>query len=754
MYETSTDPRLQERSQVGRVLRAMRESARISQAGIASILECTQPQVSRFENGRDQPTLEVLMRWLLVCGGATLPHGGITVGSPYETLQNALRELHDRLLKLSPATVSDGDPATVIFAAKQLTALATTVGGMFRKPLVALTGPHNTGTSRICNYLAQAATREGAAAGLPWLTPASAVDVVPSGYDVSTETAYFLLDVEDRPASLQHDLLSRHDVYRFGLSYDPLTKDPAHAKVYVIEAGGLDLLHNLAQRKHHDATSRVFAYLRDRPILRAGVLVDLPHVPPDTGLYSERNDMLDGADEKPHVNRVILGAADKIVLTGAFSDRAQQPCLFDPVSVAGALRLLSAGDQDAPPTIRLGDLYLVATSARATTTQIEASFAAAAHHLRQVVDGLVRARGWDIGPLTVADLSSRMFAFLVETPKLNENLLDDLGRNLDPATAGAQPARAARPPRAHIRGVKREAENAADAARQSLLAQAKLLRQFEPEEHRPRSDPGGRPGTPADAAVANAIQLWRKRVDARVGASNEANLLTCDAKALLRWVNTRFPSAEDREVAEQGALFVYVSDVFEELSRILFDETQSMFHELTGDLVVRSAELPFVHSTVGMDAGPSAAASRLIVGGSHRFVTITVDGVPTVTLEPDFAALAPEFTLFQSATFKTKSTSWQSQVATALARWRSKHSLEKRAARCVERYQNEEENGLAVALPAALRRAQSKTSDVAAHVLVHHSSSARNASVAYLESVADSISRQMALFDATVPASS
>jgi Dynamin family len=229
-------------------LQSLREAAGFSGPEMATLVGCAESDITIYEADAQAAPFWVVRQWLEHCGTdfesavtADQQEPSIDAGSPYQDLT--------RQLKLLVEYVEDAYPVGVDWKLPNLPTKSETLirlEGVWRKPVVTLTGPFDAGKSRLANTLLST-TR------------------IPSRYTPTTQVTTYIRHSADRPHWQGQDVLV------LDRDFDPLRwRDAKHCSEHFQGEGGFDLLGQVNRRAAY-----ALAYVNS-PILNACTLVDLP----------------------------------------------------------------------------------------------------------------------------------------------------------------------------------------------------------------------------------------------------------------------------------------------------------------------------------------------------------------------------------------------------------------------------------------------------------------------------------------------
>lgn len=230
-------------------LKEMRMLASISQVEMAKALDVSQSQISRYEEDPEDVPMKILKKWAEICGFLEGKLEPITVGHPYEDIQNKRKAISEQLTyapvisETSPGIVEVLKTADIISSLNQIS----------RKPRLGVFGHFDMGKSRLCNVLL-------------------GDSCLPTRYQPTTSVACILRHISDKPSWQVEDVwmmdkdFNIHEI-----------NDEQHCKNHRVKAGNLASLENYVTRQDEEDIDSHYAVLYlDAPILLACDLVDMP----------------------------------------------------------------------------------------------------------------------------------------------------------------------------------------------------------------------------------------------------------------------------------------------------------------------------------------------------------------------------------------------------------------------------------------------------------------------------------------------
>lgn len=230
-------------------LKEARVRANISQKEMATMLNVSQSQVSRYEENPDEVSMKIARQWWEICGMSESKVEPLNLGSPYQHLQERQQQIQQKLLNFPIAnnsnTTNNLDVHSLLKNIKQLG----------RKPRMGVFGHFDMGKSRLCNVLL-------------------GDNHLPTAYQPTTSVACILRHISDRP------VWQVEDVWMMGKEFNiHLIDDETHCKENRIKAGNLASLRDYATHQDESIQSNDSYYAIiyiDSPILLSCDILDMP----------------------------------------------------------------------------------------------------------------------------------------------------------------------------------------------------------------------------------------------------------------------------------------------------------------------------------------------------------------------------------------------------------------------------------------------------------------------------------------------
>lgn len=229
-------------------LKEMRAFANISQKEMATALNVSQSQVSRYEENPDDVPMKIVKKWAEICGFIEGEIETLDFGTPYQPLQEQQQKIYQKLINFP--TTNETDTTNAL----DIPALMQNIRELGRKPRMGVFGHFDMGKSRLCNVLL-------------------GNNCLPTSYAPTTSVACILRHISDKP------VWQVEDVWMMGKGFNiHLIDNEEHCKKNRIKAGNLaslpDYVTHQDEATDHDCYYAII-YV-DSPILLTCDILDMP----------------------------------------------------------------------------------------------------------------------------------------------------------------------------------------------------------------------------------------------------------------------------------------------------------------------------------------------------------------------------------------------------------------------------------------------------------------------------------------------
>lgn len=396
-------------------LRGARERAGLTQSQLATMLELSQAQVSRYEQDPGTISTELLVRWAQAIGtdiptllANALPAlTPLQVSDPYANLRHDLNLLEQYI---SAAHSSELDTVKSHLTPDQLPTpdnLRLQIKRYRQKPNLVLVGRFDSGKSHLANALI-------------------GIKCLPSQYQPATRVITFVRHIDDRPTWLSEQVCILDEEFwpkdeKGNFIFDLTTLDSQERyEDYCINSGSLEVLrehglHDHLSEDEIDGHSAV-VYI-DSPLLKACNVVDFPG-------YSDKSDEFSGDVKKANSAAQI---ADLVLYTSPANNFINAE---DIQRLSYLLKVLPTPETAKTDFPKLGNLFIVATHASPSIndSQLEQIMKVGPKRFYKELNEFVFSeRGQRIGkPITPEEVSDRFFTFWSELPNRCKKLREDL----------------------------------------------------------------------------------------------------------------------------------------------------------------------------------------------------------------------------------------------------------------------------------------------------------------------------------------
>lgn len=368
---------------------ALRKAARLSQSDLASYLNLSQSQISRYEDKPESISMEHYIKWIEVCGLMSSARP-LEVGSPREAIDHRVKMMSDYLRHADDAqAILKNTPYEESGNLISLQALRYQLIMAARKPRLAIAGAYDAGKTRLLNNL-------------------MGCDHLPTGYQPATSLITHVRHIDDKPD------WHTENVWIMDANYDIQEPDnEENACKNRLIGGGYEALRSFAvhtEKELEFPTATYAVVYMDSDFLRACDLIDLP------GYGHGSTD--DSRAEMAHQLADILIYASPSV---GFMNQADRQRLGQALRY---LPTLEAGNNIKP----LSNLFVVATRAHDIRGQEENIFETAADHCYEGMQFHLerRAKSANFTKSSVNDLKQRMFTYSIDDRSLCRNFEGEL----------------------------------------------------------------------------------------------------------------------------------------------------------------------------------------------------------------------------------------------------------------------------------------------------------------------------------------
>ncbi|MFC0337613.1 Helix-turn-helix [Kushneria avicenniae] len=374
-------------------LEGLRKAAGISQAEMASYLEISQSQVSRYEKDPDEVPLKIFRKWQAFCGHIS-SNRSLDLGEhdPMAEIDNRIELINDYLdaHPIPPSDFSmdhlerDSDVASIDH-------LRETISRVGRKPRVGLFGRFDMGKSRLANMLMGG-------------------DSLPAQYQPTTSIACLIRHMDDKPEWQPENVW----IMDSGFDLDR-PDDEKHCNAHRLVGGGYEALsdhgtHSKNGVKHtrKDAAAAI-VYVRS-DFLKGCDLIDLP------GYQNHEDD-----DQRAEMAQRIADVIIYVSLAAGFMNEQDRGYL------AQLTRHLPAFETPMNGLPPLRNLMVVATRADIAGNEPNKLLEMACRNTFDGIGETLQDRGEQLGvSLSRDDFLNRFFTYSADSPSFRKDFENDL----------------------------------------------------------------------------------------------------------------------------------------------------------------------------------------------------------------------------------------------------------------------------------------------------------------------------------------